>query len=426
MKNVLVISYFFPPRGLGNSIHVTKIVKYLKNFGWNPVVLTAEKNRKHGRMDITLTDELPKDVTIVKTYSLEPVTELRRWRKFGKRQESNSSFSKISSLGRYLKFFFLIPDEHITWLAFAVVAGLNAIKRENIEIIFSTGPPHTSHLIGYLLHRMTKKAWLVEFQDDWQNNPFLRFPTVLHKKIHALLEKIVVSNAWAVNIASRDFSYFYPKMTDKFYHITLGYDEEDFKNISSEQNNKFEILYVGTIYVNIKIEPFFIALKRLFDEKPEIKNHLIFRFIGASYQEDLNYLSEKYGIQENVKISSDIPHREISQHLVNASVLLILLGSTESDKRCYPGKVFEYLRAKRPILAIIPEGILANLIRKMDAGKVIHSDNIGGIKEAIRKFYLKWQRNELTLPSERPIEQFEIKLLVEKLSQILETLSQNG
>jgi glycosyltransferase involved in cell wall biosynthesis len=412
MKKVLLIAYHYPPLGGVGVFRTLKFTKYLPKFGYKPYILTV-KNPIYRTKDPTLIKEIPPEAKVYRTFSFEHRI-LRAPRHF---------------LNLNLKWFY-IPDEHIGWIPLAVRQGEKIIKRENIDIIYATSPIFTSLLIGYLLKKKTGKPLVVDYRDPWTQNIFVRYPTNFHRKIEEQMEELVLATADNIIVTAEPMK---DKLIEKFpftegkvVTITNGYDPEDFKHVTTKKDKeKFLIIYTGSLYGLQTSKQFLIALKRLIEEKTELQNQLQVLFAGLPSKQAV-FLIEKYGLKNVVKLLGYKSHKESVKLMLNADVLLLIMSSGEvydakTGPLRIPAKVFEYLGARKPILAIIPEGTVADMIISTRSGVIVPPRDTGAIAQAIFKLFQEWKSGTLKI-AESDVSEYDRKILTQKLANILQCL----
>jgi len=412
-----MIAYDYPPLGGGGVFRTLKFTKYLPQFGFKPYVLTV-KNAMYPIKDPTLLEEIPPQVRVFRVFSLEhKLLRLPFWA------------LKINP-----KWIF-VPDMNIGWLPFAVRRGEKLIKEENIHVIYATAPVYTSLLIGYLLKKKTGKPLVVDFRDPWTQNVFIKFPSKFYKKIEEKMEKKVLELADHI-IANTELMALklidkYPFIKDKCTTITNGFDAEDFKDLKKKgRGEKFTITHVGSIYGLITSKYWFLALKELIEEKTELRSALQVFFIGHFARARAHHarkLVEELGVKNVVKLVGYVPHKKSLKLMVKSDVLLLLMGSEEAHKEergalRVPGKVYEYLAAKKPILALIPEGAAADLIKSTKSGVIVPPKDVNSIKQALFKLFQRWQKGTLGETKSR-IRNYDRKALTKKLTNVFESLT---
>jgi len=411
LKKVLIVAYHYPPLGGGGVFRTLKFTKYLPKFGYQPYVLTV-KNPMYGTKDPTLLKEVRPEVKIFRTFSFE---------------------HRILRAPRLLKIslkWFYIPDENIGWLPFAVPAGAKIIKKENIDLIYATSPVWTSLLIGFLLKKKTKKPLVIDFRDPWTDSPFTVYPTKIHESIEIKMEEKILTHAdyiiTAGDLIKNGLIKRHPFVKQKIEVVPNGFDPDDFKNLKiHEQTNKFRITYTGSIYGVRTAKPFLLALKKLTEKKSYLREKLEVIFVG-NYGDETSLLVKKFGLEDIVKLVRYVSHRECIELMVNSHALLLLITSKDPrEEGTLPGKLFEYLASRRPVLAIAPEnGAAAQIIRSLEAGAIISPDNIQFVKQTIFEFYKKWEQGRLSRITS-DISVYNRRFLTRRLSRVFEKVIKN-
>jgi len=409
MKKVLIIAYHYPPLGGGGVFRTLKFTKYLPQFGFKPFVLTV-RNAMYRVKDPSLLKEVPPEVRIFRTLSLEHRLLL-------------GPFWKLRINPKWI----FIPDMNIGWLPFAVRRGEKIIEEENIDVIYATAPAYTSLLIGYLLKKKTGKPLVVDFRDPWTQNVFMKFPSKLHKKIDEKMEKTVLKLADYIIMAAEPATLSmidkYPFIKGKCTTITNGFDVEDFKDLKKEgSTEKFTIAHIGSLYALLTPKYFLTALQQLIAEKEELRSCVQVLFVGHSGKETED-LVDKFGLHDVIKLVGYLPHKECLGFMVNSDVLLLIITiKGDYGKWMFTGRLFEYLGARRPILALAPlDGVAADLVRSAKAGIVVHPDDVDSIKRTILKLFQKWKRGNLGTIESKIVE-YDRKVLTERLVRIFESL----
>jgi len=427
-KKVLIIAYYFPPLGMGGVQRVAKFVKYLPLFGWKPYILTI-KEVEYLAKDPALLEDIPRKAEIIRTGSFDP---LRAWfvlkNIFKKRKAKDKS--KKTHINRRLKFFpwLFFPDNKVGWIPFALTKGLSLCRREKIDLIFSSSPPPSLHLTGYLLKVLTGIPWIADFRDPWTGYKLETFPTPLHLFLKKRMERLIVSNADRVitaNPAIRgEFERRHPH-AKKICSIDQGYDEEDFGTYQSFSSKVFTIGYLGTFSPDCDPEPFFAALGELIDQRMIPKEMMKFIHAGLSVGIDSDHLIEKYKLKDVVQKIGYLSHPESLNQMEKVSFLLLI---TSDHPLVFPAKIFEYLRLKKTILGIVPpKSEIAKFLSEMKVGKVVSPEDTKGIKESLLSYFFCFQKGKLTSEvNQDELKKFERKSLTLKLTSLFDEVDQRS
>lgn len=374
MKKVLVISYYWPPAGGPGSQRVVKFVKYLPQFGWQPIVLTV-KDGEFPYFDSSLEKDIHKDLIVYRTKSWEPFV---LYKKLTGRQQQETlpvgllTTKKKNFIERFassIRTNFFVPDARIGWIPFATKRALEIMRDEKIDLIFSSSPPHSLQLIAKKLKKKTGLPWVTDFRDPWTDIRYYksidRSRWAQNKDLSFEIETIrdadavtSVSNSVLKNFQKRLESNY----QNKFHVIPNGYDEDDFKNISSEKSPYFLILHTGNLLDNQNPQVLLRSLKNLIDKSIIRKDQILLKFIGRipqSVDEDIY----RFELQSVLIKSGFIEHSEVLKEIKKAAILLMVIPNIENNEGIVTSKLFEYIGSGRPILVIGPP--------QSDAGKIV-------------------------------------------------------
>lgn len=411
MKKVLWISYLFPPLNCGVGRQV-KIAKYLPNYGWLPVVLTVKRSRLRPLYDVSVMKDIAADIKVYRTWSLE--SRLLMW--------ALPWLLHINS--KWLH----IPDQFIGWFPFAVRKGLNIIRNEKVDAIFSTSLPNTCHLVAYVLKRRTGLPWVADFRDLWTQNTYVSYPAPV-LRLENKMEAAVIRSADRITTLNRPMMQgFQQKYSDqsaeKFVTIPHGFDPEDFRtNNKREASNKLIITYTGTLGGRRKADTFLYAVKELIGEDKGLAEKLDIRFIGNVYP--AQKLCQQLGLNRVVTTLGMVSHEMVFSYLAGSDVLLFILGTGKLDEGASTGKLVEYMAVGKPILAVAPEGVASDIIKQANAGVVVNPEDKGGIKQAIREMYHKFVTGELKItPNREVIGQYDVRALAGRFAAIFDELAE--
>lgn len=401
-----MISYHFPPLAGAGVFRTLKFVKYLPGFDWQPIILSINKS-KFVPEDETLIEEIPKLVKIYRTNTIE--SKIYTW---------GPSFIGINPK------WYQIPDAFLGWLPFALSKAKEVVKKEKPSVIYSTSPPATSHLIAMLLKEKTGLPWVADFRDPWTDFFTTSYPTKIHRNIEEHLEHKVAKYADKIILNTEPnrigFLKNYPDISPKkCITIMNGYDPDDFKNIEIKKSAKFTITHTGT-FVGRRSPTFFLeALRNAIRERETLKRDMEVTFVGRLPREYWN-IANKYGLNEIVKEGGYVSHEKAIKYMVDSTCLLLVKLLGKGSEGLLPGKIFEYIASGTPIIATVPtDSIAADLIKETNTGKVINTNDVDGIKNAILDFYDKWKNNKLTMDQNWDvIKKYSRKELTIKLANI--------
>jgi len=421
-RKVLLITYYFPPMGMGGVQRTSKFAKYLPGFGWTPFVLTV-KDVHYWAEDPSLLEELPPEVKVIRTGSFDPLRISFKLKSLFKKRKQRNKYVKESTAQRSkLSSWLFFPDSKIGWVPFALLSGLNLIRKERIDLIFTTSPPPSLHLVGYLLKLLTGKPWVVDFRDPWTGYKFEIFPTRLHLFLKNQLVRLIIKNADRIISANPCITermkeqYLRP---EKIETISQGYDEEDFETDVPQRSELFTIGYLGTFSPDCNPEPFLFALKSLIDNRLISKDRIKLLHVGLSVAINWDNLIERYELKEVVELRGYLPHKEALKQMGKVSLFLLV---TSEDPAIFPAKIFEYLPFKKPILGVVPkESQVGKMISEMRPGMVISPKDYSGIKEALLFYYKEHAKGNLSVGiNKENMKIYERRFLTEKLASVFD------
>ncbi len=379
MRRVLVVAYYFPPSGGPGVQRVLKMIRYLPDFGWEPVVLTVGNGTFPAR-DESLCQEIPPSVHVERTRILEPYALYRRLT--GTTQaidvavltdQARSSWRQ--RIAQSVRATLFIPDARVGWLFDAVPAGLRLIEQWDIEAIYTSSPPYTCAVIGRALKRRTGRAWVMELRDPWTG--FLTTPQRwwLPRLIDRHLERSCLERADRIVAAWEgivsDAREKYPTLPpEKFVTIPNGFDPADYPTVEITRTSALTITYTGSLYGLRNPDVLIAALERLVANGTIPLQRVRLRFVGR-VGDDVATALRQSSLWQQIEIVPYLPHTESLRFLLESDIALLVVDRSSDSADIVPGKVFEYLGAGKPILALAPhESAIEALLTETGAGNV--------------------------------------------------------
>jgi len=425
MKKALIITYYWPPAGGSGVQRWLKFVKYFREFGIEPIVYTVE-NPNYPILDNSLINDIPKNIEVLKYPIWEPNNFLSF---FGKKKTESAGFlnpnpSIFGKIMQYIRANYFIPDARKFWVKPSVKYLKKYLSESEIDVVITTGPPHSLHLIGLKLKKEIGVNWIADFRDPWTEIDYFHQLPLSKKAIekHHYLEEEVLKNADAVLVVGNTMKSKYDKFNSNVVTVTNGFDGEIVDSII-ELDAKFTITHIGLMNADRNSKMLWEVLAEIRNENEAFKSDFQLKLIGKMDTSVLNEIS-KHELSENVEIVNYVAHNEVVEFQKKSQVLLLVVNNVPSAKGIITGKIFEYLMAKRPILAIAPsDGDLATIIKQTNSGIVVDFNNSVLLKKTILDLYLKFCNNNLVVASEN-IEQFNRKQLTAKVAEIIYKITQ--
>ncbi|NER16696.1 glycosyltransferase family 4 protein [Spongiivirga citrea] len=422
-KRVLILTYYWPPAGGPGVQRWLKFATYLQEFNIDTVVFIPE-NPTYPIIDESMLNEIPKGITVLKHPIFEPYGFAKVLSKKKTSQISSGIIQdkKQSFVERVLLFIrgnFFIPDARKYWVKPSVKFLNTYLKEENIDTVITTGPPHSVHLIGLQLKKKLNIKWLADFRDPWTTIGYhdqLKLTASSQRK-HKKLESDVLNNADGLIVTSFQTKNEFEAITQRpISVITNGY--EDMEVLDGALDAKFTISHIGSLLSARNPEILWQAIEELIIDDAEFANDVSIQIAGK-VSESVIQSMEDYGLVNHIKMLGYVSHQEARKLQVKSQVLLLLEIDSEETKGIIAGKLFEYLSAKRPILAIGPKGAdIQKIIEETKSGEFYAHQQKQEIKDAIKKLYKKYKMG--TLESESiHIDKYHRRNLTAKLAELL-------
>ncbi|WP_417785788.1 glycosyltransferase family 4 protein [Tenacibaculum sp.] len=418
---VLIITYYWVPAGGSGVQRWLKFVKYLRDFKIESVIFTVDE-AKYPITDASLEKDIPNGIEVIKNPIWEPNNLLSIFKK--KETKTSAGFldpnpSFIGKLMQYIRANYFIPDARKFWVTPSVKKLKKYLKENTIDAIITTGPPHSIHLIGLQLKKELGVKWIADFRDPWTDiDYFHQLPlTQKSKAAHHQLEQEVLRYADATLVVGKTMKKNYGEFSNNIHVITNGFDMEENAETNVILDKKFSITHIGLMNADRNPKILWEALFELSSENKEFAKDLEIKLIGKTADEVTSSLT-KCQFKNITKIEY-VPHNEVQQYQRASQILLLAVNKVPSAKGIITGKIFEYLQAKRPILAVGPvDGDLAEILVKTNAGTIVDFDDKAKMKQTIKQLYYQYKKDDLQIASNN-IAQYHRKQLTEQLSMIL-------
>lgn len=417
MKRVLFITFYWPPSGKASLHWPLKIIKHLPKFGWQPIVLTVMEDTFSAK-DESLLKEIDPKLEVIKTNYFDPFIYYRKF--LGKSSNepliasetiSRSNKSLKHKITVWIRMNLVIPDARVGWNKAAIKEAKKYLKTNPADAIVSVGPPHSSHLIGKALGRIFNLPHFPVLIDPWIDisyyRDFKRNPFTLWLDKH--FEKSVMKSAHKVIFVTEsmrnDFISKYNWLKEKSDVLYWGYNDEDFEGLMPKQSNDYEILlHAGNIFDYQNPVCFWSTVKKEIDTGRKLK----IKFIGTVSPGIKNAI-EQNGLAEHTEYCGFLPYKKALEEMMSATYLLVCA----TEKRHVPGKLFEYLRTGKPIIAFGDDNDeVKNIIAESNAGYLYsHKESAADFFEKITD--LKYDSTSIL--------KYDRENIAHKLSELLDT-----
>ncbi len=419
LRKVLVIAYYFPPMGLSGVQRTAKFVKYLPNYGWKPTVLTVGTTGYYAMDQSLLTEVEHAGVEIVRASSLD-ANQL--FKKQGVVKMPSERMRKILQFCGDSVFF---PDTKIGWKSRAVAAATHLLKRESFDLIFATAPPQTDFLVARELKQQFKIPLVLDYRDAWLEYPFKYYPTPLHRYVHYRMEKSVLKAADKIIVTLRSVKESILKhyLALDFQDVVIipqGYDPEDLEAGLAPRpahRKKLRIAHAGTFYAGRTPAVLLQALHNIFQASPQLRGRIELTLIGNARAED-QLLVNRLGLQNDVNFTGYLEHKECVKQLMDSDILWFILDNPYQS----PGKLYEYIGTRKPILASVVEGHVKQLILESKAGICLPLNDGGAHEQALLEMFAHYERNDLKMVPAEFARRYNRLQLTGELARQFETL----
>lgn len=430
VKRALIITYYWPPAGGSGVQRWVKFSKYFPEFGWKPIIYTPE-NPEYPTLDHSLSKDIPEEAEIIK----RPIWEPYSWYKsfVGKGEDATITVglldesvvkSKREEFAIWLRGNLFIPDARKFWIKPSVRYLSKYLTSNPIDVIITTGPPHSMHLIGKILSERFQKKWVADFRDPWTGIYYhddLKLGTYAQWK-HEQLEREVVTSASKVVVIS-------PRLKNEFKEvygvdatlITNGFDEEDYEGKQPKKDEAFTITHTGFLSKSQNPEMLWKALSKQVEDDEEFKAALKLKLIGKVDATIIDSL-QKYGLLEHTEMPGYVDHEQVVEMQISARVLLYIQNLTGHKGGTLNAKLFEYLAVRNMILNIgNVKGDAAHIISDLQAGYNHKPNDYKGIKATLEVLWDQYKSNNLH-KTDSTIEMFSRRFLAKHYTKELNSI----
>ncbi|NIT61367.1 MAG: glycosyltransferase [Aliifodinibius sp.] len=449
MKALFIASEFPPLQQ--NVTRTTKFVKYLDRSCCEPLVLTINKKSMEA-VDHTFDKEIPDDLKIYRAFFPNIFANTRKQYRLYKKELDNYQNTKnvfIKCL-LWLKILlrrripgviknliwqnFLIPDNRMPWIPFAVCKGIKICREENIDVIYSSAPCYSNHIVAWIIKGALNKKWVADYRDLWTTTLYRHYGSGWRKRLEKGIERRLVDKMDAILVVTDTMKSIMLKKyaglnENRIKVITNGYDPDDFKDITEgTSGNEFIISYTGVIYSSYKLDCFLHGIGDLIKEKPDLKREIKILFIGdinSDKKANMVNIIKNRDLIEIIRLEGKIPRAQALEVQKNSSLLLFHLSPEMTESGAVSSKLYDYWAAEKPILALLPSGSLAaEYVIKSNTGCVVDPHDSEAIKNAVWSYYQEFQSGSKTYrPNMEFISKFDRRELARQLNGIFDSLS---
>lgn len=422
MQKVLIVVYYWPPAGGPGVQRWLKFIKYLPEFGFEPIVFIP-KNPNYPIQDDSLLNEIPNvrviEQPIFEPYRLASVLSKRKTKRISSGIiQKHKKQTVLERLLLWIRGNFFIPDARKYWVKPSVRKIEQLFQEEKIDTIITTGPPHSVHLIGLRLKAKLNLKWVADFRDPWTSIGYhkkLKLSKRSHRK-HKELEREVLTNGDQLVVTSKTTKEEFSKINDTpITVITNGFESEKPK---TSLDAKFTLSHIGSLLTDRNPAILWQVLKELVSENEAFKNNLKIQLVGVVGDGVKESLKEN-GLYDFVTEVGYVSHDKVLEYQSSSQALLLLEIDSIETRGIIPGKLFEYLNAQRPILALGPKSWEAGeLVEKHKAGSYFTSTDVHVLKKVLLDWFEQFQKGDLQCNSEG-IEQYHRRELTKNLAKLL-------
>ncbi len=424
MKNVLFIVYYFPPMGGSGVQRPLKFVKYLRDFGWNPIVVCPEPGAYH-TFDGSLEEELLS--LNVEVHRVEAKTPFHRTGQ--KSREVNFIPDWLARPLRWLSTFFWLPDNKTGWIKPGFRKAMQLIGDRKIEAVFATAAPYSNLLMAGMIKKATGLPVVMDLRDDWLDSHLISYPTPLHRRRMASIEKNTLELADVVTVINQDTKSALEhrlKGVKAVRMLNQGFDPQDFTVSAAAKetvdNSRCRILYSGLFYGQRKPDIFLEAVAEIAENNQRFREAVLLEFQGG-LDDACKELIRNLGLEGIVRNYGYLDHEQAVANLRNTDILWLIVGHTHKANQVTVGKMFEYFGSRKPILGLVPEGSSSALLKSYGAALIANPYDKKAVKEQLENMFDLWTNGSLPVPDEDFVKQYDRREISGELASVLNSLT---
>jgi glycosyltransferase involved in cell wall biosynthesis len=419
MRRVLMIAYNFPPIASAAAQRARWLATHLPAYGWRVTVITP-RDGTSWVLDPETAASLPADVEVHRTGSIDPARVLRRGRPpFSLSSRGTSPPRVLDRLREWL----LVPDARVGWIPFSLREALR--RSRSVDAILTTNPPASAHVAGAIAARITRVAWVADFQDPWSLPSFQHWrgrwrPWIdghLERAVLERADRVVATTGWLAGVLEARGA------GDRVRVVPNGFEPDEYPTASPD-GTAFTLVHAGSFYGPRSPEPLLAAVSAALREEPEMRGVLQVRLIGAEDAGNAALLAtaiRRMNLEDVVERRGPVPRREALRAIRSAAAAAVVTDRLEGGRGLVPLKVYEYLGAGRPVLALAPpDGEAARVVRAA-GGVVADTSDTVGAAEAIIRLYRDWRSGDGSLRTDPSfVDALRWDRLAARLAEILE------
>lgn len=431
MRKVLFITYYFPPSGGSGVQRPLKFVKYLREFGWDPLVLTVDPaHASFPDLDSGLQSDVPPDIRVIRTKSWDPYAAYARF--LGKQKSESVGIGFLGAehasfrekFARWLRANLFLPDARIGWVRYARAAGLEAIRSGEIDAIVSTGPPHSCHLVGSYLSRHTTLPWIADLRDAWPDVAYadLLPTTGLARRMEIAIRDRVLERASVCIAVTDDLARAMTVAVGRSFKIIRnGFDPAEFSHAPRLSTDLFSIVHTGNMVPARNPGTLWSVLADAESKKrwPRLRVRLVGNVDSSVWESAANA-----GVLDCIEHVPYVPHAEAIGHTIGASILLLPINRVSVAAGIVTGKIYEYLASGRPVLGLgDPDGEAATILHRTAGGQMFAYDDTESVASFIDTHYSAFEAGSpLQGASQQSAAPFSRRTQTGELAQLLNSI----
>lgn len=436
MKKALILTYYWPPSGGAGVQRWLRFVKHLRNFGWEPVIYTVD-NPQYAVYDESLINEIPEGIETIKLKINEPnnffaklsfLSKNNNSLIYNNQQQKDSKMSILQKTMWFIRGNLFIPDARCLWIKPSVKYLSKVLANNHYDIIVSSGPPHSLHLIAKELKEKFNIPWYADFRDPWTSMDYLKemFLTTYAKRKHMRLEKSIIDSADEIIVVGRTmFNEFKENYNRDAVIIYNGYNEIKENSAPFKLDEKFTIVHIGSFLKNRNCNDLWEVLSEMVDEDKSFSKNFEIKLVGKVDSIVLDAI-EKYNLNAFLNKIDYVPFEKTQEYLYSAQILLLPIDRIANAEFVLTGKLFEYLKSKRPILLLGPtKGDAADILQSCKAGYCCDFDDKETIKKTLYYLYNLYLENNNNIDSVN-VTQFSGYELTKKLALLFDNITKTN